>query len=244
MPVRPTDVRLPPAGRAPAPAAAPAGSRIGLVWGAVVGLAVGVTFLIIVVAIRGPGSGPNGPGEGQGGGTGAGGAGGGVDGSDAVPGVGGDVFLAGGVARLPVPQGWTVIARADRVDDPSGYSEIAVLANRGSGVRLAAYLLGEAESPADALVLADERAREWIRDGRDAQVDPASRVDPFGKIAGAASVTYRYALDGALEGEVVAAIRSDGVTLLVFVDAPRGTLEQNRNGWQPVRDAVLKDFAG
>ncbi len=161
---------------------------------------------------------------------------------DPIPGVGSDVFIAGGLTRVSVPEGWTLLARGDRADNPGGYSESAVLANRQSGVTLGVYLLAGTANPADAILTADAVVREWTRDGREGQFDPAQEAAPFGAVAGAASARYRYVRGSALEGEVVVAIRQDGATLVVFVDAGQGALDAAREVWQPLRDAVLNDF--
>jgi hypothetical protein len=158
----------------------------------------------------------------------------------AIPGVGGDVFLAGGLARVPVPAGWTLLARGDRPDDPGGYSESAVLSDPASGITVAVYLLAESAEPADALAVADERAREWGRDVSGAEFEPAEPVAAVGDIAGAASVRYRYERDSTRVGELVVAIREDGLTLVVFVDGDRTAFQAET--WRPLQDDVLESF--
>jgi hypothetical protein len=215
-----------------------------MVWGAIVGLVVGALVLVAFVVLQRDGGSPPR-------------ADGGtptptptttttpeptppIAEEGAIPGVGGDVFLAGGLARVPVPEGWTVLARGDRPDDPGGYSESAVLADSASGVTLGVYLLAETTDPVDALALADERAREWTRDGDEAVFDPAEAVTPFGEVAGAASLRFRYVRDAPRAGELVVAVRGDGFTLLVFVDGEPTAFQAE--GWRPLRDEVLEGF--
>lgn len=211
-------------------------------WGAVVGLVVGALVLVAFVALQGddgtmpverestppnPTSSPTPE----------------VSvpvGEDAIPGVGGDVFLGGGLAQVPVPAGWTLLARGDRPDDPGGYAESAVLSDPVTGITFGVYLLAETSDPSDALAVADARAREWTRDGREAEFEPAEVVPPFGEVAGAATVRYRYVRDAPLAGEVVAAVREDGITLLIFVEGDRGSFQGET--WGPLRDVVLEDF--
>ncbi|MBI4261333.1 MAG: hypothetical protein HY658_12295 [Actinobacteria bacterium] len=248
-------------GQPPPPAAPPPpGSRaprsdspLAVVWGAVAGVLIASLVLVLLVARSGTPGGPDGsvtrtvdptatptadetaspPGPEV---TGL------VE-EEAIPGVGADVYVGGGLARVPVPAGWRLLARGDRLDDPGGYSESAVLENSGSGVSLGVYLLAESTDPAGAPATAEAIAREWVRDGSDAGFEPARAVGPSGALAGAAAVRYRYVRGSAIEGEVVVAVRAGGVTLLVFVDAGQGELEATRDVWEPLREAILGDFA-
>jgi hypothetical protein len=213
-----------------------------MVW--IAGIAVIVALQIVVVLFvvhrnRSTAS----PSTGNGGTTvttigGGGNGGSGPTGGDAVPGVGGDVFLAGGVARMPIPDGWRLVARGDRLDDPGGYSENAVILHQQAGVTIGAFLRADPVNPVDAAATLDAAARTWVRDAQQAQVDAVQGG------GGTASVRYRYIRTGpVVEGEAVISIRADGTTLVVFVDSTAGTFESARGTWQPLRDAVVSDFA-
>lgn len=212
------------------------------------GLVVGSLAIALAVVLEGghktettgAGAGQPGPPAGTGGGTG----GGGPVGDQPIPGVGGDVFLAGGLARVPVPAGWHVVSRGDRSDSPGGYSESAVVTDPSTGITLGIYLLPGTTSPAAAASTASDVARVWTRDGKNPHVDPAQPASSSGQIAGAATARYRYDQSAPREGELLIAVRSDGVTLAVFVDAREGTLDASRATWERVRNDIVAGFGG
>lgn len=220
------------------------GSSLALVWGVVAGLALGALVLLAIVALL-PDPEP-GPADGQSEVTGPTGpvvpVDGGPVGDDPVPGLGNDVFIGGGLAHIAVPDGWHLVARGNRTDDPGGYAESAVLANPASRVTLAVNLLADRFDPGNAVDVAGMGARMWTSTGTEVEIGAPEPQAPFGAVAGAAVAGYRYATDASMEGQVVAAILGDGTVLLVFVDAPRGMLGPTRADWQPLRDDILRGF--
>jgi hypothetical protein len=155
-----------------------------------------------------------------------------------------DIFLAGGVVTVPVPEGWRPLARADIRTGPGGHPEAAVLVHDAAGLTFAAYVLGpNAEGTADVNAAADAQARQWTRDAADAQVDAPQPLPASGSITAATTVRYRFTLRGrALEGQLLAATRGDGFALFVFVDGPLGNLDGRADFWAPLRDAVVATF--
>ncbi len=217
-----------------------------MVWVAVIALVIGVQIMVVLFVVHRNKSSSPAAGDGPGVSvttSGPGGGGSGPIADDAIPGVGGDVFLAGGLARVPVPEGWRLLARGDRRDNPGGYSESAVLVNPQSAIAIGVYLRADAINPADAVAAADAEVRSWVRDGQEAQFQAAQALPTGGSVAGAASARYRFVRGSQIDGEVLVAVRGDGATLVVFVDAPAGSLDAASSVWGPVREALVSDFA-
>ena len=165
-----------------------------------------------------------------------------------IPGVGGDVFIGGGVTRVPVTGGWQLLVRADRDDAPGGYSEAAVLTHPASALRAGVYMRSESlpegrEAKVSAVTTAEDAARTWVSDGVDARFETPKEEPPVGALAGVASVRYHYDLGSGQEGEALVLVRTDGTTIIVFVDAPTGSLDATHGDWLGWRDAVVADFA-
>lgn len=211
-----------------------------LAAGAGIALAV-IVVLLVIAATRGSGVVPRGDEPGPGNVPSPA-----LPGEDgAIPGAGPDAFLAGGVAIVPLPEGWLTITRADVQTGPGGHPEAVVLFNEASGVTMGVYVLGPDPNAAGQLnVAAETRTGDWTRDGTDVQLDPTQAGTISGTIVGAASIRYRYGLRGrSLEGELYHAVRPDGYALFVFVDAPLGSLDGSNPAWGPLRDAVVATFA-
>jgi hypothetical protein len=160
----------------------------------------------------------------------------------AIPGTGPDVYVGGGLTKVPVGQGWTLVARGNLPTDPGGYSESAVITNDQAGVTLGVYLLAGATEPGQAVARADAAVRGWARDGQGPRFGEVTTSPPLPGLAAVAVVRYTYVRGEASEGIVVVAVRPDGLTLMVTVEAAEGSLEASRGTWAPVRDAVVADF--
>ena len=160
----------------------------------------------------------------------------------AIPGTGPDVYIGGGLTKVPVGQGWTLVARGNLPSDPGGYSESAVLSNDQAGVTLGVYLLAGGTEPGQVVARADAAVRAWARDGGDLRFSEAASVTPPGGIAAEAVVRYAYVRGAAAEGVVLVAVRPDGLTLMVTVEAAQGSLDASRDTWAPLRDAIVADF--
>jgi hypothetical protein len=160
----------------------------------------------------------------------------------AIPGVGPDVYIGGGLTKVPVGQGWTLVARGNLPADPGGYSESAVIVNDQAGVTLGVYLLAGPTEPGQVVARADAAVRGWARDGQGPRFSEVTTATPPAGIAAVAVVRYAYVRGAAAEGVVVVAVRPNGLTLIVTVEAPEGSLDATRGTWAALRDAIVADF--